>query len=325
MSAEIRIAPFSSSVQNISIDLEFFKGLLDQMSDGVFVANRNRQFLYCNEAFFRLTGYKAEEITGHYCRGEGDCPIGHLGQRLCQESCPLLECINDGGPREVKAFLRRKQGGRVPVEVSVHAIRAVDGSIVGAVEFFKDDSAGNEARRKSAAMERLAFLDPLCHIPNRRFLAMSLDTAMREYRVTKVPFAVMMIDLNGFKTINDLFGHTSGDHALEQVAKILVRTLRPTDTVGRWGGDEFLAIIRNANNEILGMLADRCAFAITRNSFFVADGQPLSLTISVGGTAARRRDSVNTLVKRADGLMYENKTARKDRSTDKAGQRLGNL
>ena len=315
MSTEIHIPPFSPNVQDKSTDLDFFKGLLDQMSDGVYVANRNGQFLYCNEAAFRLTGYKAEEITGRYCRGEGDCPIGHLGQRLCHESCPLLECMNDGGTREVKAFLRRKQGGRVPVEVTVQAIRAVDGSIVGAVEFFKDDSAGNEARRKSAAMERLAFLDPLCHIPNRRFLAMSLDTAMREFRVTKVPFAVMMMDLNSFKTINDSFGHTSGDQVLKQVAMTLARALRPTDTVGRWGGDEYLAIIRNVNNEILSVLAERCAFVIARNSFFGTDGQPMSLSISVGGTVARLRDSVSTLVKRADGLMYDNKTAGKDRCT----------
>jgi diguanylate cyclase (GGDEF)-like protein/PAS domain S-box-containing protein len=281
----------------------------------VYVADREGRFLYCNEAAFRLTGYKAEEITGRSCQDQEECPIGHLGHKLCQDSCPLSECMKEGVTREVKAFLRHKQGRRIPVAVSIQPIRAADGSIIGAVGIFKDDSAQNDARRKFEAMERLAFLDSLTELPNRRFLEISLQTAMREYQITKAPFGVLVIDLDSFKTINDTFGHASGDHALKQVAKTIAGTLRPTDTVGRWGGDEFLAIARNVSSGILRELAERCVVIVSQILYSGIDGQSESLSISVGGSLARPGDTIKALIKRADGLMYESKTSGRNRVT----------
>jgi diguanylate cyclase (GGDEF)-like protein len=94
-----------------------------------------------------------------------------------------------------------------------------------------------------------------------------------------------------------------------------VGTLRPTDTVGRWGGDEFLAIVRNVNNEILKGLSNRCVALAAGISFSGSDNQPISLSISVGGTLARPDDSVEALIIRADGLMYESKTSGRARAT----------
>ena len=84
-----------------------------------------------------------------------------------------------------------------------------------------DDSARQEAQRKTEELERLAFLDPLTQMPNRRFVEMSLQTAMQEYQLTNSPFGVLATDLNKLKTINDLFGHANGDRALREVAKML--------------------------------------------------------------------------------------------------------
>ena len=315
--ADTPIAPTGLKVQKTPIDLEFYKGLLDYISDGVYVVDRDRRFLYCNGAAFRLTGYNAKEIIGRSCQHHGDCPIGHIGPRLCEENCLLSGCMKDGGTREAKGFLRHKDGRRVPVAMSIQAIRAPDSSIVGAVEIFKDDSAQNDARRKLAAMERLSFLDSLTQMPNRRFLEMSMHSAIREYQVAKAPFGVLVFDLDRLKTINDSFGHASGDNALKHVAKTLTGTLRPTDTVGRWSGDEFLAIVRNVNDEILRVLAERCVVAVARIPCSDSDGQPKSLSISVGGTLARRGDTVKGLIKRADGLMYESKTSGRDRAITK--------
>jgi diguanylate cyclase (GGDEF)-like protein/PAS domain S-box-containing protein len=315
--ADTHSTPTGLEVQKTPIELEFFKGLLDYMSDGVYVVDRDRRFLYCNEAAIRMTGYKAEEIVGQSCQDRGDCPIGLIGPRLCLKSCLLTECMKDGGTREAKTFLHNKEGRRVPVAITVQAIRAPDGSIVGAVEILKDDSAQNEARRKLDAMERLAFLDSLTQMPNRRFLEMTLHSAMREYQVAKAPFGVLVIDLDGLKIINDTFGHASGDNALKQLARTLAGTLRPTDTVGRWSGDEFLAIVHNVNDEILRGLAERCAVTVARISCSGSDGQSKSLSISVGGTVARPRDTFKGLIKRADGLMYESKTSGRDRATIK--------
>ncbi len=130
-------------------------------------------------------------------------------------------------------------------------IREEDGTIIGAVEIFSDDTAASEARRKNEAMNRLAFLDHLTDLPNRRFMEMSLHTVLAEYQVHKESFGVLMIDFDRFKEINDSFGHSCGDQALQQLAQKLASWFRPTDVVGRWGGDEFLAIIASVEKQDL--------------------------------------------------------------------------
>jgi diguanylate cyclase (GGDEF)-like protein/PAS domain S-box-containing protein len=298
-----------------SSDQDFYKHLLDQMSDGVYFVDLDRKILYWNEGAYRLTGYSAEEILGRCCQDNILCHVDMAGNRLCKEGCPLTASIQDGGPHEADVFLRHKQGRRVPVSVRVQPIQAADGSVIGAIEIFNDNSAQIEARRKIGAMERLAFLDHLTRLPNRRFLGMSVGTALSEYQVHADPFGVLLIDLDGFKAINDSCGHDCGDRALQEVAKTLTGSLRPTDIVGRWGGDEFVAIVGNANRETLKVLAERCVMLVAETSVPNKDGKPLALSISVGAALVRLGETVEELVKRADLLMYESKKNGRNRAT----------
>jgi PAS domain S-box-containing protein len=191
----------------------FYKDLLDHMTEGVYFVDRERRILYWNEGATRLTGYKAEELVGRCCQDDILCHVDAKGHNLCQNGCPLTASISDGHVHEANVFLRHKQGGRVPVCVRVQPMRGADGSILGAVESFSENSAFHEAQRKIEAMERLAFLDHLTQLPNRRFLDMSLRTALSEYAVHKDTFGLLLFDLDRFKQINDLFGHTGGDAA----------------------------------------------------------------------------------------------------------------
>jgi diguanylate cyclase (GGDEF)-like protein/PAS domain S-box-containing protein len=308
----------------------FYKELLDRMSDGVYFVDSNRRILYWNEGATRLTGYRAEEIVGRYCQDNTLCHVDTSGRQLCYDGCPLLACLEDGGPHDGEVFLRNKQGRRVPVSIQVQPIREADGAIVGAVEIFRDNTAQIEVRRKAEAMERLAFLDPLTHQPNRRFLEMSLRTALVEYKEHGDPFGVLAFDVNQFKAINDQFGHASGDRALLEVAKTLAGALRSADIVGRWAGDEFLAIAHSVNVETLNELAQRCVTLIDEACFLNDEGGVECLSISVGAALTKPGDDVESLVARADRRMYEGKKAsaeRRRQSTEptECDDRLGNL
>jgi diguanylate cyclase (GGDEF)-like protein/PAS domain S-box-containing protein len=285
----------------------FYKELLDRMSDGVYFVDRERQILYWNEGASRLTGYKAEEVVGRHCQDDLLCHVDSGGHRLCNDGCPLSACVGDGKARSADVFLRHKQGGRVPVNVRVQPIHGADGSIIGAVEIFNDNSAEHEARRKADAMERLAFLDPLTQLPNRRFLEMSVQTAMIESGAHGDPFGVLVIDLNNFKAINDTTGHAGGDRALQEVARTLVGALRTADTVGRWGGDEFLAIVRNVNEAVMQELAGRCVMLVEKTTVLTPEGEFGGLSISVGGAMMQAGESVEELIRRADERMYQAK------------------
>ena len=299
----------------IPSDPGFYKELLDHMGDGVYFVDRDRRILYWNEGAFRMSGYTAQELVGRSCQDDILCHVDYEGRRLCQDGCPLSASINDGGSHEANVFLRHKQGRRVPVTVRVEPLRAVDGSIVGAIEIFSDDSAQTEARRKTEAMKRLAFLDHVTQLPNRRFVEMSLNTALAEYQVHNDPFGALVFDLDKFKTINDSYGHECGDRALREVGKTVVGSLRPTDIVGRWGGDEFVAILRNVNHEILASLARRCVLMVARISLPSSEGATITLSISVGATLAHPGESAEELIHRADGLMYQSKIGGRDRAT----------
>lgn len=307
--------PDEQQIPRISVDPGFYKSLLDQMSDGVYFVDLDRRILYWNEGAHRLTGYSAEELLGRGCQDNILCHVDSQGTRLCQVGCPLTASITDGNEHEASVFLRHKEGRRVPVLVSVRPLQAADGSIIGAIEIFRDNSADIEARRKTEAMERLAFLDHLTKLPNRRFLGMSVGTAMNEHQVHKDPFGVLLIDIDGFKAINDSSGHDCGDRALQEVARTLTGSLRPTDIVGRWGGDEFVAIIGNVNRETLKELAQRCVMMVAETSVPGKDGESLALSISVGATLVRPGETAEELVQRADDLMYESKKNGRNRVT----------
>jgi diguanylate cyclase (GGDEF)-like protein/PAS domain S-box-containing protein len=291
------------------ISAELYKQLLDRMSDGVYFVDRNRRILYWNEGATQLTGYQADEVIGRSCQDNTVCHVDAVGRPVCLDGCLLSDCMGDGIPRDAELFLIHKQGRRVPVSIQVQPIRGASGSIVGAVEIFRDNTAQIEVRRKAEAMERLAFLDPLTQQPNRRFLEMSLRTALVEFEAHGDAFGVLLFDLNNFKAINDSFGHTSGDRALLEVARTLVGALRSKDVVGRWAGDEFLAIAHNVNMQVLGELAERCVMLVQAASFRNNEGGLEKLSISVGAALAKPGDDVEKLLAHADRRMYEKKKA----------------
>jgi diguanylate cyclase (GGDEF)-like protein/PAS domain S-box-containing protein len=299
----------------VPTDAGFYKDLLDHIGNGVYFVDLERRILFWNEGAYRLTGYKAEDLLGKHCQDDILCHVDYSGTNLCQKGCPLTESIADGKVHEAKVFLRHKLGRRVPVSLRVQPMRAMDGTIIGAIEIFSNNSAEIEAQRKMEAMDRLAFLDDLTQLPNRRFLEMSLETAISEYRVHKNSLGVLVMDLDHFKAINDTFGHSFGDHALQEVGNTLLGSLRPTDIVGRWGGDEFLTIAHNVDHEILSTLAQRCVAMIAQTSIPNNDGNSISLSLSVGAALSQPGETAQELFQRADKLMYRSKAEGRNRVT----------
>jgi diguanylate cyclase (GGDEF)-like protein/PAS domain S-box-containing protein len=299
---------------DLQTGLGFYKVLLDNISDGVYFVDRERCIRYWNKAAERLTGYSSAEIVGRFCNDDILCHVDAAGCNLCKEGCPLTASIADGEMHQAHVFLRHKKGRRVPVFVRIQPIRGENGKIIGAVEIFSDDSIRHGAQRKTEAMARLALLDPLTQLPNRRFLEMSLCTAWSEYNVHHDPFGVLLIDLDYFKRLNDTYGHISGDRALQEVAKTLTGTLRPTDIVGRWGGDEFLAIVRNVDSTTLKELAMRCVCMVAK-TVVLSSEDPVFLSVSVGGALAQPDGSTEHMILCADERMYRSKADGRDRAT----------
>lgn len=177
--------------------------------------------------------------------------------------------------------------------------------VIGLLTFIlakvKDDAI--KAQREAAYWEWQANIDQLTQLPNRRMISDLIE----RYIASRVSFAILLIDLDDFKCYNDTYGHDIGDLLLSQVAFTLKSTLRASDFVARWGGEEFLALVDTPSAEA-DQLAERLRSAVEKIDF----GED-RLSISIGGTHALQNDDLHSLIKRADTALYRAKAQGRNR------------
>lgn len=302
----------SEDVRDLSESTEddrfsFHKKLLDSLFDGVYFVDTERKITYWNQGAENLTGYSASESVGRSCYENFLAHVDGKGCALCTGGCPLSKTIEDGQRREADVFLRHKLGHRVPVCVRVAPIKSKSGKILGAVEVFSDVTAKEQTERRVRELETIAFLDPLTSLPNRRHTELRVKQAVEEWEQFGRAFGLLMLDIDHFKQVNDVYGHDAGDAVLKAVSGTLAKTLRQTDIVGRWGGEEFLGLLPDVSAAQLHYLAERCR-ALVENSRAMVENKPLSVTISIGATLLEKGDSAESAIKRADRLMYLSKS-----------------
>ncbi len=287
---------------------DFYRSLLDNLYDGVYFVDRGRSITYWNKGAERLSGFAAGEVLGSCCRDNILVHVDIQGRMLCTEGCPLAATMEDGVERQAEIFMRHKEGHRVPVQVRVRPVRDAGGRITGAVEIFSDNSARMADLQKIEELQQQAFFDPLTALANRRYLELTLQTRLEEMARYGWRFGVLFLDVDHFKCINDQYGHETGDAALKMVAKTLAHCSRSFDTLGRWGGEEFVAIVVGVDEKDLLATAERYRQVIMHSALDTGT-ETIGMTVSIGATLAVSGDTPQSLVKRADELMYQSKLA----------------
>lgn len=297
------------------IDAVRYKEIVDNLYDGVYIVDRDRVITYWNTGAERLTGYGADEVIGRSCR---DNLLNHVtpdGTLLCQASCPLLATMEDGSPREANVFLHHAEGHRVPVSLRCAPLRDDQGEVIGAVETFTRDVGLKSVRRELRELRRTALTDALTGVGNRALLDGRLRALIAEYAKRPGGAAVMMVDIDHFKRVNDTHGHQVGDRVLRMVAATLQQSLRSSDALGRWGGDEFLAILHDVDDAALATVGDKLRRMVSWSRLDLDDHVSVKVSVSVGATLLRPGDTNEALVDRADAALYQSKRAGRDRVT----------
>ena len=171
-----------------------------------------------------------------------------------------------------------------------------------------------ELREKNATLARLSTTDPVTGLRNRRYVTEFLSLELLRAARYKTPLAVLMLDLDHFKRINDTYGHRVGDTVLQAVAEVLRGTLRATDVAGRYGGEEFLVVLPQTDLQGAAVLGERVRAAIEQTTIPVEGAEPLSVTVSIGVAAlGDGACSAEQLVERADAALYAAKDAGRNR------------
>jgi diguanylate cyclase (GGDEF)-like protein/PAS domain S-box-containing protein len=292
----------------MKLEKDSFKRVIENLHDGLYFVDQNRTITYWNKAAERISGFTANEVVGKSCSDNILTHIDSDGNHLCTGSCPLAATISDGEPREAEIYMHHKDGHRIPVSVRISILTDSKGNIIGGIELFTDISnqAANELRVKE--LEKMALLDSLTQLANRNYIEREIHSRLEEKKRFNVSFGILFIDIDHFKKFNDLYGHDVGDDVLKFVAKTFISNARPFDLYGRWGGEEFIGIIRNINSKNLELLGNRLRLLI-ENSYVIHENEKLNVTISIGATIVYEKDKIDNIIKRADTLLYKSKAA----------------
>lgn len=276
-----------------------------QTQEGMFVTDENGIILRINSAFTEITGYTAEDIVGKNPRYRSS------GRHDAAFYAAMWEQLRVNGAWRGEIWNRRKNGEIYPESVTITAVRGTDGSVTHYVATMHDIS---ERKAAEEQIHNLAFYDALTNLPNRRLLQDRLQQAMRSSTRSGQHGALLFIDLDKFKQLNDTLGHDIGDLLLQQVAQRLRECVRQADTVARLGGDEFVVLL-----EELDPMPDVARQQVAKVGQKILDrlNQPYELaghthlsTPSIGATLFCGQDyTAQDLLKQADLAMYEAKSA----------------
>ncbi len=295
---------------------DFYKDIIDNLYDGVYFVNRERVITYWNKGAERITGYTSDQVIGSSCK---DNLLNHVtadGVVLCQGNCPLVACMEDGSAREAEVFLHHADGHRVPVRVRTAPLRDGQGNVIGAVETFSSDRGMTTVLQKLRELHHTVQTDNLTGIGNRRYLEGRIRAVIAELEhQTGTVAGLLFMDIDHFKHVNDTYGHDIGDKILHMVAATLSQNLRKSDVIGRWGGEEFLAILYNvASFEELKSISEKLRTLVEFSRLDLA-ATSLTVTISVGATLFLSTDTPESIVRRTDELMYQSKRAGRNQVT----------
>lgn len=280
---------------------------MSNLYEGVYIVDKNRKIVFWNSGSEHITGYKAKEVVNKHCFQNILKHVDKSGKRLCFDGCPLHDTLATGKINENEVFLEHKYGYRVPVSVKTFPLYDDDQKIIAAVEVFTDMKYKENQYNENQKLRKLIQRDDLTQIYNRRFLEFHLKQALEEANEFKQAFGLLFIDIDHFKHVNDTYGHNIGDCVLKVLANTLRSNLRPNDLVGRWGGEEFIAIIKSDDEKMLQVIAERLR-QLSEHSIYKHGDIDIQVTVSIGGALLKKDESIEDLIHRADKHMYQAKS-----------------
>jgi diguanylate cyclase (GGDEF)-like protein/PAS domain S-box-containing protein len=282
-----------------------------ESQQGMMITDSDRTILRINQAFTRNNGYEAQDVIGrkaHLLRSERHSAAFYDA---------IWECVRRTGTWQGEVWSKRSNGEVYPKWLTISAVRGHDGAVT---QYVSTDIDITQRKATEEQLHQLAFYDPLTQLPNRRLLRERLGHALSGSARSRQRGAIMFLDLDNFKTLNDTLGHDVGDRLLVKVAQRLQSSIRMGDTVARLGGDEFVIMLEALE---AGGLAAAQVRGIAENIRATLD-HPYRLEVGADAEAHRaidyhstasigvtlfgaQEDSVDELLKQADLAMYRAK------------------
>jgi diguanylate cyclase (GGDEF)-like protein/PAS domain S-box-containing protein len=280
--------------------LRLLAGVFEYSAEAIMISSRDNRILEVNQSFTQLTGYSADEVRGQNPRMLG------AGRTTPEDFRLMWRSIAETGYWQGEIWDKRKDGSCYPKWLSIASIRNDQGGIDYYIGSFIDISERKAAEEK---ISHLAHFDALTDLPNRVNLQGRLEQALASARREGgSTVAVMFLDLDRFKNINDTLGHHVGDILLLEVSKRLTASVRESDVVARLGGDEFVVLLTGVDGTAAARVAGKILESLATS--FRIEGHELHTTASIGiAVFPGDGDDVKMLMQNADAAMYHAKAA----------------
>ena len=269
-------------------------------NEAIYIVDKDRKILFFNKAAEEITGYKASEIVGKHCFNNILNHVDNAGTNLCINGCPLLESIKKNVVMDANVYLHHKKGYRLPVQVK--SIPYLDGdTVTGAVEVFYLKRERTTLNSDFIVADNLSMIDSLTGLLNRNFL---------KYRVydliikSGLSYALLFIDIDDFKQVNDTYGHLMGDEVLSIVSNTLLSNTSNLDYIVRFGGEEILIFVQVDNINQAVQKAENLKLLINSSEERSIKYRP---KVTIGVTMFEKNEPLGQAIDRADKAMYKGK------------------
>ncbi|TCP15526.1 PAS domain S-box-containing protein/diguanylate cyclase (GGDEF)-like protein [Crenobacter luteus] len=281
-------------------ELQLAAKVFENSAEGILITDADANIIAVNAAFTRITGYEADEAIGRVSRMFRDWGS--------EQNIAMLHDLQTIGHWHGEMIDRRKSGERYPAELSISTVRDASGLLTHFVAVFSDITARKQSEDR---LQFLATHDPLTGLPNRAGLIARVDEAIFRAAGGADGPALMFIDLDRFKLINDSFGHQAGDETLRETTARLIRITERRGFLARLGGDEFTLLVEGGGEERLAELADEIIATLSQP--LMIQGHEVFVTGSIGiSVFPNDGTDAQTLLKNADVAMYRAKEAGKN-------------
>ncbi|MFP4208370.1 MAG: EAL domain-containing protein [Wenzhouxiangella sp.] len=303
--AELDLREKTTALARSNERLEQLATVFTHAREGVIITDAAGDIVEVNTAFTRITGYQRDEVLGRNPR------FLRSGRHAATFYRDMWQTLADEGYWSGEIWNRRKSGELYPQQLTITAVTDEQGQAVQYVSLFNDVS---ELKQHERQLEYASNYDALTGLPNRQLLTDRLAQAMVQMQRVDSGLAVVYLDLDGFKAVNEAFGHDMGDRLLCQLADRVQAALRPGDSVARLGGDELVIVLVGVTER--AEAESRLANLIESiSAAFVIGEHELQLSASLGVTFYPQPDAVDAdqLMRQADQAMYRAKLAGKGR------------
>jgi diguanylate cyclase (GGDEF)-like protein/PAS domain S-box-containing protein len=281
----------------------FLNTIFESINDPFNIIDSDYRIIKANESYAKMRGKTIEQLIYQRCY-----EVLQNRKDIC-EGCSVKVTFETGEPHTKEKLVSYTGDSKIWLEIYTYPIFDEMGRVVSVIEYTRDITQRKMAEaERDILVDKLQYLyrtDELTGLLNRRALIEELEDEVRRTKRYKSDLSLIICDIDYFKEVNDNFGHDTGDRVLQNVSALIKESLRNTDIIGRYGGDEFLSILPETSMGRAKEIADRIRLAVKEFELQMEGNKPIRTTVSLGVAEFNAdKEDINGLIKRADNALY---------------------